>query len=394
MANREDIDFTQSVVQAVHKQYGKEQGNRALDQMRREMLEEKKRDQDRKIIELVETFQRQLSVEQVRSVLKDVNWNVEAAIAPLTLFVQERARRAQAQPRAAPSPAAAAAPVPAESLPVSLSVPEHVELADTMTVRWTHQGVPQSTDFVALFEYGQANHAAYLTYQWIDPSLKEGAINLKSPATCGKYELRYLSKQYKLLGNSAMFTAGPVYELDARIIERRIVLNWRQTFGGDYSRSQWAALYDANESNMKSYIEFQYCAPIAGSKAGEVSFAKPLKPGQYAIRVYCASYILAAQTVQAIRVDEVDTIQARITDNLANIQVSGELRSSPESYASVWIGIYPRGAENRSYLESKYISAAKFGETFAVPKSKGVHELRMFYGRGYDCQLCTCAIEL
>lgn len=392
-----ELGITESVVVDVLRD--KQGGVAALNRLKTDLDAQKKEEQDRKVTECSVLF-KTLSQAFIRSVLAEHKWDVEASIGPLVDAADaltrkiEEAKKAtlQATPSSpAPSPSPSPAPAPAvqaQAKPrstVSIAVPSRAEFGESITVRWVVQeGVPQASDWIALCSL-DAQHSQYKTYNWVDPSDTKGTLTLVAPTEPGTYQCRYLTKHYDLQGASAPIHVGPMYELKTVIADNRIVCNWNQAFGADHSRA-WAGLYSVGAPEA-SYIEMLWTS----GKSGEISFAKPLQPGQYEVRLFSGGYVEVARS-SPLNVAQLDSIRAVVSEDLTKLEVCGEIKSNAD-VTYCWVGLYEANAPDKSYLESQYLKTPKYDLTMANPSKRGKYEVRLFSGRGYDCRLCTYSFE-
>jgi hypothetical protein len=390
-----DLGITESVVVDVLRD--KQGGVAALNRLKTELDAQKKQEQDQKVTECSVLFPT-LSQAFIRSVLAEHKWDVEASVGPLVDAADALSRKTEeAKKTAAPakpsnpsnpspsSPAPAVQAQPKARSTVSIAVPSRAEFGDAITVRWVVQeGVPQSSDWIALCPL-DAQHSQYKTYNWVDPTNTSGTLTLVAPNEPGTYQCRYLTKHYELQGASAPIHVGPMYELKTVIADTRIVCNWKQAFGADHSRA-WAGLYSVGAPEA-SYIEMLWTS----GKSGEVSFAKPLQPGQYEVRLFSGGYVEVARS-SPLTVAQLDSIRAVVSEDLTKLEVYGEIKSNVDvSYC--WVGLYESNAPDKSYLESQYLKTPKYELTMANPGKRGKYEVRLFSGRGYDCRLCTYSFE-
>ena len=124
-------------------------------------------------------------------------------------------------------------------------------------------------------------------------------------------------------------------------------------------------------------------------KSGEISFARPRKPGVYHVRAFCSGYICTSRSNE-IKVDQVDDFTCNVT--LSGLEVRGEVKNYD---AACWIGVDEKGADSSKYISYRVIPSATFVESIPLPDKRGSYEARLFYGRfAYDTPLAQCEFTL
>lgn len=244
----------------------------------RDMQEERRRvenSQQRLVDELQEQFN-QLPRQVIETTLHENSYNVEKALVPLLERVEEF-RQMNNAPTSSSSE-------PQYSLQFTLTSSPSVDLNEPIHITWQLDGIePTKYDWIGLFSV-DSNNKKYYSYQWTG-KLAQGKLTFPAPNTFGNFELRFFhgSKYYEHLA-SIPIVVGPVYDVEAGIDGKEIVVKISQRSGSVYSWA-WAGLYKKSEKDS-TYIQWDWL-----KNKTELRFSIPNNvTEELEVRVFAASY--------------------------------------------------------------------------------------------------------
>ena len=254
-----------------------------------------------------------------------------------------------------------------------------------------------SNPWLALAEVNAPN-AVYLQSETVTST--QGFIWTPTmPTTSGTYEFRlFQAGGFNRLATSAPITVQAMSSPPPPIIS----LSGNFAYGGDPITAtlaggpgntyDWLALAPAG-SGDSSYSAWVYVG--ATSAVWQVNM--PTTPGNYEIRLFENNGYTRLATSQTITVSELipassATIEVSETEVAGGSPITVTMTGGPGN-ASDWLGIFPAGSSNYSYLSYIYVGAGQTSATWntTVPTSPGKYDFRLLANGGYT-RLATSEI--
>ncbi len=234
-----------------------------------------------------------------------------------------------------------------------------VPLASVIAVTW--RGPGDSLDYLAFAEPGSPEDS-YVGSAFSDTLVAGKPANVRTPATPGKFELRYVSptRQPQVLGRVSVEAAAS----DVRIEAADSVLagdRIRVRASGPVGDHHWIGVAPRG-APIETVLSF---ARIDASGVSDVELTMPGEPGAYEIR-----YVLnERESIAGTRAITVVRSVASFGKLPQSFTASGSVAiayDGPRGEGN-WIGFVRRGADSSDYATFAYVPAAGPVEFFAPP---------------------------
>eukprot|EP01118_Nematostelium_gracile_P013362 TRINITY_DN502_c0_g1_i1.p1 TRINITY_DN502_c0_g1~~TRINITY_DN502_c0_g1_i1.p1 ORF type:complete len:669 (-),score=243.04 TRINITY_DN502_c0_g1_i1:82-2088(-) len=263
---------------------------------------------------------------------------------------------------------------------VKLNTPEVADIGNTIVVDW-EMTIGQSTpnDWIGFYAVDQPNKS-YITYQWRgNVEGNKGSVSFVAPNYYGTFEFRYfVNKSYQHTAISNRIVVKPRVELQATVDESKntILVDWNQLTGNKYPRA-WIGFYSKSQENNKQFLTWEYAAQP------QVSFTKPVKPGQYEFRFFTNSFEDVARS-NTITVEGEDSLKATYENGV--LTVDAHIVSADPASDGVWLGVFfTSEKDNRQWRRYKFVTIRDGNIEFkSPPKTHGEYEVRLFANKTYD----------
>lgn len=294
---------------------------------------------------------------------------------------------------------ATAAPVAimvVNTVPAGLTAsPATAAPGDTMTVSWTIPSSQVSSyDFVALYAVGTP-HDSFLDWRWATGATT-GSATMSAPAA-GTYEFRYFSNGvFTLLATSNSFTVGsggggggsvtltaPATAAPGSTIN----VSWTGP-AGHATSGDWLGLYALGSADG-AFLAYQYAT---GSDSGSIGFTAPGTGGDYEFRYFRNQSWSKAGTSNTVTVSGGGgggggslalTLSVPSTVSSGSTMTVNWTVTSGTALPTDWIGIYPPGADDASFVTWGYAGGGT-STTLNAPTSAGTYEVRYFENAGWN----------
>ncbi len=261
-----------------------------------------------------------------------------------------------------------------------------IVIASDITVAWS--GPADKGDYVAFAPVGSKD-SSYLDYANV-PKQGQGAAKgellVRSPATAGQFELRYVSPLRKSMVLARVMV--DVGDAEASIEAPDTVVAGTKvkiTARGPVGSQHWIG-FAPKGSSITSYLKY---ARITGTVT-EVELMPPSEPGEYEIR-----YVLdERERIIASRPVTVVASEARISGPatvMAGDSVS--IESTGPTGSGHWIGFAPAGGAINEYRDYARVRSPTTQATVMAPVEAGAYELRYVLNESEKI-IATQAIEV
>jgi hypothetical protein len=254
-------------------------------------------------------------------------------------------------------------------------------------------GPGNARDWVALYIAGDSNYLdwKYLNGTQVVPAtgVTGAAVPFTMPITQGAYTLRFYTGS-TLLATSATITVATSSNITLTVNTTSVAPGATVTAtvaNGPGIRTDWIGLYPEGAS---TYLDWKYLngsqtAPATALTSATVTIAMPTTPGNYILRFYSASTLIASSATVTVTVSG-----SSITPNATLIApggtVSATVANGPGNRTD-WVALYAGDAT--TYLEWKYLNGSQVapvtgltGATvpFTTSLAPGTYTLRFFSG--------------
>jgi hypothetical protein len=304
-------------------------------------------------------------------------------------------------------------PTPGGALTLSISVTSGAA-GNVATVSWRNLVSPSQRVWIGLFFPGDPDSTA-LTRMSITcaagagvnvTSLASGSCASRIPYTSGRFEFRLVRElaphANTALARSAVIAVGDeaVPALGARVSADRIRVE-----AGAALNVSWSGITAPNAGDQVALVagggptdsRFVGCgeAPTVAAPTGSCRIPIPesREPGEYSLQLIGAAgdVLATAGPIQVL------SSQPGLSVSSKNVTAGQPFTVSwvrmPDPLAQDWLGLFPRGAEVRSYLDWVYTSCSRMASDSAPASgsclistpfdtSTGTYELRYISARG------------
>lgn len=248
---------------------------------------------------------------------------------------------------------------------VSLVAPETEVAGRESVIEWT--GPANKGDYLSVAEPGSEGNK-YVNYSYV----KAGkAATLRMPESAGKYEIRYISGQAKLIwASSPVEITKPSVLISvpaSAVAGSEVAVDWQ----GPANKRDYISVADAG-SGSNQYHSYKYVKPGA-----RLSARMPDAAGDYMVRYVSGQnkHIWAEAPIAASERRETLTNPASVAPN-TKFTVSWTAKGNQGDY----VAIYKPGADVKQY-ESYVYTRDKVNATLKAPTETGDYELRYISGQ-------------
>lgn len=242
-------------------------------------------------------------------------------------------------------------------------------IASDVVVAWS--GPADQGDYVTFAPIG-AKDSSYLDYAMVPAmaiSKGKGQFTLKTPATAGPTELRYVSpiRKSSVLARVVVQIADAQARIDApaSVPSGSMI---KITARGPVSRNHWIG-FAPKGSDIRTYLK--YARPTG--PVSELELMTPAEPGEYELRYVLNENerILISRPIQVVAsAAMVSGPSTAMAGDTIAIKASGPMGSSH------WIGVAPAGSDAGTYLDYVRPQGATTNATVMAPTEAGDYELR------------------
>ena len=167
--------------------------------------------------------------------------------------------------------------------------------------------------------------------------------------------------------------------------------------GGPANTTDWVALFAEGASDT-SYVAWCYLngtktAPVSGVSGATVNCFTANVPGRYEVRFFSNNTFTKIATSNAITVPPPAGPSVSLTPNPATVgDVLSAAVSGDPGNATDWVGLYPEGAADKSFVAWCYLDGTKTARTTGrtsatvscfTPLVPGRYQVRLFANSGY-----------
>jgi hypothetical protein len=255
------------------------------------------------------------------------------------------------------------------------------------------------TDWIALYATGASTYLdwKYLSGSQTPPAsgLTSATIGVTMPTTPGTYVIRFYTGSSTLLATSATITVA-VGSGNATLTVSPATIAPGGTVtataaGGPANRTDWLALYPEGGSTYLTwkYLNGSQTAPDNGVAGAAVPFVMPLTQGNYTIKFFAGSTLLATSGTIVVSTQSQSTgptVTATPTTVGPLGSVTATIAGGPGN-ATDWIGLYQTGSSTT--LVWKYLNGSTTAPTagltgatvsFGMPATPGTYVLKFWGG--------------
>ena len=254
-------------------------------------------------------------------------------------------------------------------------------------------GPGNAGDWIGL--YAVSDPAHYLDWKYLNgsqfaPAAGTGAasVSFAMPMTPGAYVLRFFDFNHTLLATSATVTVampGTSLVVNTQSVEIGGVVTATVT-NGPGARTDWIALYPAGSS---TYVDWKYLngtqyAPPTGMTSATVTMTMPMTPGNYTMRLYTGSTLVASSATIVV------SNGSSITLNSTTAPPGGTVLATvtnAQAKPTDWVGLF--AANSSTYVDWKYLNGSQFAPasgitaatiSFTIPQAQGTYSIRLYTG--------------
>jgi hypothetical protein len=254
-------------------------------------------------------------------------------------------------------------------------------------------GPANAGDWVGLYATGDLLH--YVDWKYLNGTqfapatgVSNATVSFIMPMTPGSYVLRFYDFTHALLATSATITvAMPATTLTVNTQSVEIGGSVTATVvNGPGARTDWIALYPEGSSTYTTwrYLNGTQTAPATGLTNATVNMPMPMTPGNYTLRLYTGSTLVATSAIVTV------SNGSSITLNTTTIAPGGSVVATVtngQAKPTDWVGLY--AGTSSTYLDWKYLNGAQFAPasgitnatiSFSIPPVQGTYSIRLFTG--------------
>jgi hypothetical protein len=182
--------------------------------------------------------------------------------------------------------------------------------------------------------------------------------------------------------------------------------------GGPANTTDWVGLYLVGAADFPSlawqYLNGTQTAPGTGVSSATLTFTMPSSPGRHELRFFANN----GYTRLAISTNVITTSTGALT--VDSSAVGSPVTVAPSASVTVgvtggpanttdWVGLYPIGGANSSYVAWKYLNGTQTAPgtgvssatlTFTMPSTTGNYELRFLASNGYTRLAVSTAVAV
>ena len=249
----------------------------------------------------------------------------------------------------------------------TLAFEEPIGIAQTLNVRWTGPG--DAGDYIAI-SLPQQKDGEYLTYsRMLGVDVTQGETAIDTPATAGRYELRYMNPRR----GEAVLARMPLQVDDATAsLEAPDVVaagsRIKVIARGPYATRHWVGFAEVG-SPPSRYLDF---GRLSGA-VSELQLVPPAEPGRYELR-----YVLN-ESERIIVSRPITVIDSEASLSGPTSVMAGDayaFEASGPSGDRHWIGFAAAGSAPGEYEDYVRPSAAIPNGVLSAPVEAGAYELR------------------
>lgn len=274
-------------------------------------------------------------------------------------------------------------------------VSTEVALGESVEIAWEADNGASSRDWIGIYKASDSDRS-YIAWDYLEDGGTSGSIRFDD-LPVGVYNARYfLNNGFDRVAVSEDITVmeGPSVDFYAVAFESEvlepddtIVVTWDAPLPRA-SSNDWVGLFEVGDSD-RSYIAWDYISNSTNS--GSVVF-NAQNPGRYEARMFINNSFDRVAVSDTLTVEEDGQPPSEVTYTLTvekeeynvgeNSRVSWEVTGSPDIDFD-WVGLYPVGASDISYLEYEYIDAYSGSALFKLD-DEGEFEYRYFTHGTYN----------
>jgi hypothetical protein len=227
------------------------------------------------------------------------------------------------------------------------------------------------------------------------------------PGPSGTYEFRFFSNNgfTKLTTNASVTVSGGASALTVNGSSSPITVAAGSTVtvgvqNGPSNPTDWVGLYQTGAADTSFlnwfYLNGSKSAPTAGMTTATVPFVMSGSSGTYEFRFFQNNGYTKLATSPAVTVTGSASTLTANGSSLAISVAAGStvtvgVQNGPRNPTD-WVGLYPTGAADTSFLNWFYLNGAKSAPAvgittatilFVMPGSSGTYEFRFFQNNGY-----------
>ena len=251
--------------------------------------------------------------------------------------------------------------------PATASLDVQASIAAGADLSVTFAGPVNERDFITIVKADtpEREYASYVYAKRGNPA------TLRAPDEPGDYEVRYLTgKQYKTLARASVSvttTTAAVTVADTLVAGADFSVSWE----GPDNPNDWVGIFRAGAGN-REYTMYRRTA-----RGNPLTLRAPDEPGDYEIRY------LTGQTNTTLAMATVvvgGTTASVSTDSSVMAGAEFEVRWDGPDNPNDWLGIFPSGADNRSYAMYRRASRGN-PVTLRAPDAPGDYAVRYITGQ-------------
>ena len=211
------------------------------------------------------------------------------------------------------------------------------------------------------------------------------AIPFTMPMAPGTYVMRFYSGAALLATSAPITVSMPATTLTASTTSVAVGCTVTATLvNGPGGRTDWIAVYPEGSS---TYVDWKYLngtqtAPATGMTGAVIPFTMPMTPGNYILRFYTGSTLIASSAV--VTVSNGSSIVVDSTNIAPGGSVTATVTNGP-GLAGDWVALF--SSNSSSFIEWKYLNNTQAlpatgmtggTVTFAIPTVQGTYSIKLF----------------